>query len=66
MGKSSGRCKEEQVPSFQKEKAAPGSGDVRVAPLGAVVANKARIINDLSLDPTTVGGTKGGLKTRTP
>ena len=44
-----------------KKKAVAGLGDVRVAPLGAVVTSKVRIINDLSLGPTTVGGTKGGL-----
>ena len=59
MGNTSGRCKDEQVPSFQK--AVAGLGDVRVAPLGAVVTSKVRITNDLSFDPTTVRGTKGGL-----
>ena len=45
---------------FKKKKVA-GRGNVRVARLGAVVTSKIWIINDLSLDPTTVGGTKGGL-----
>ena len=44
-----------------KKKAVAGLGDVRVASLGAVVTSKVRIINDLSFDPTTVRGTKGGL-----
>ena len=44
-----------------KKKAAAGLGDVRVAPLGAVVTSKVGIINDFSLGLTTVGGTKGGL-----
>ena len=60
MGNTSGRGKEEQVPSFFF-KAVAGLGDVRVASLGAVVTSKVRVINDLSFDPTTVRGTKGGL-----
>ena len=44
-----------------KKKALAGLGDVRVASLGAVVTSKMRIINDLSFDPTTLRGTKGGL-----
>ena len=34
---------------------------LRVAPLGAVVTHKVRIINDCSFDPSTVRGEKGGL-----
>ena len=34
---------------------------LRVAPLGAVVTHKVRIINDYSFDPSTVRGEKGGL-----
>ena len=44
-----------------KKKTVAERGNVRVAPLGAVVTSKMWIINDLSLDLTTVGGTKGGL-----
>ena len=49
-----------KCPAFKK-KAVAGLGDVRVASLGDVVTSKVRIINDLSFDPTTVRGTKGGL-----
>ena len=34
---------------------------LRVAPLGAVVTHKVKIINDYSFDPTTARGEKGGL-----
>ena len=44
-----------------KKKTVAERGNVRVARLGAVVTSKIWIINDLSLDLTTVGGTKGGL-----
>ena len=46
---------------FFKKEAVAGLGYVRVAPLGAVVTSKVRIINDLSFDPTSVRGTKGSL-----
>ena len=63
VGNTSGRCKGENVISI-KNKAVAGLG-VRVAPLGAVVTSKVRIINDLSLDPITLGCTKGGLDLNT-
>ena len=34
---------------------------LRVAPLGAVVTHKVKIINDYSFDPSTARGVKGGL-----
>ena len=34
---------------------------LRVAPLGAVVTHKVRVINDCSFDPSTARGEKGGL-----
>ena len=61
MKNTSGRCKKNRWCLVFKMKAVAGLGDVRVAPLGAVVTSKVRIINGLSLEPTTVGGTKGGL-----
>ena len=44
-----------------KKRAAAELEHVRVAPLGAVVTSKVRIINDFSFDPNTARGTKGGL-----
>ena len=44
-----------------KKKAVAGLGDVKVVPLGVVVTSKVPIINELSFDPTTARGTKGGL-----
>ena len=38
---------------------------LRVAPLGAVVTHKVRIINDYSFDPSTARGNKEGLKRET-
>ena len=48
-----------------KKKAVAGSGDVRVAPLAAVVTSKVRIINGLSIDPTSVRGAKSSLNLNT-
>ena len=42
-------------------KAAAKIVGLRVAPLGAVVTHKAKIINDYSFDPSTARGGKGGL-----
>lgn len=45
--------------------AAPEIEGLRVAPLGAVVTSKVRIINDFSFDPNTARGKKGGLNNDT-